>query len=55
MIRMKQMRDKYQRFDVDFGNPDFAALAEAYGAHGHRICFIPIVRFLPSRVMVVSS
>ena len=37
MIRMKQMRDKYQRFDVDFGNPDFAALAEAYGAHGHHI------------------
>ena len=22
---------------MDFGNPDFAALAEAYGAHGHRI------------------
>lgn len=37
MIRMKQQRDGYHQFNVDFGNPDFAALAEAFGAHGHRI------------------
>ena len=36
MIRMKQMREGYQPFNVDFGNPDFVALAVAYGAHGHR-------------------
>ncbi len=37
MIRLKQMRDGHQPFNVDFGNPDFAALAGAYGAHGHRV------------------
>ncbi len=37
MIRMKQKREAYHQFNVDFGNPDFAALAKAYGAHGHQI------------------
>jgi len=37
MIRMKQASDGYATFDVDFGNPDLAALADAYGAHGHRV------------------
>jgi len=36
MIRMKQMKDGFGQFNVDFGNPDFVALAEAYGARGHR-------------------
>lgn len=37
MIRMKQAREGYQPFNVDFGNPDFERLAEAFGAHGHRV------------------
>ncbi len=37
MIRMKQVAGGQPPFQVDFGNPDFCALAEAYGAHGHRL------------------
>lgn len=36
MIRMKQNEEGIQPFNVDFGNPDFVVLAEAYGADGHR-------------------
>lgn len=37
MISWKQEVDGYDDFGLDFGNPDFAALAESYGAHGHRV------------------
>ena len=37
MIRMKQRRDGYHQSNVDCGNPNFATLAEAFGARGHLI------------------
>ncbi len=37
MIAMKQMADGYHRYGVDFGNPDFVAFAQSYGAVGHRL------------------
>ena len=37
MIRWKQQEDGYDNFGMDFQNPDFAVLAQSYGAHGHRI------------------
>ncbi|RUP06633.1 MAG: acetolactate synthase large subunit [Mycobacterium sp.] len=37
MIAMKQVADGYQRYGVDFDNPDFVALARSYGATGHRL------------------
>jgi acetolactate synthase-1/2/3 large subunit len=37
MIRWKQAVDRFADFAMTFGNPDFAAYAESYGAHGHRI------------------
>jgi len=37
MISWKQEVDGYDDFGLDFGNPGFAALAESYGAHGHRV------------------
>ena len=37
MIAMKQIADGYQRYGVDFDNPDFVALARSYGATGHRL------------------
>lgn len=37
MISWKQQMDGYDDFGLDFGNPDFAALAESFGAHGHRV------------------
>ncbi|VBA52148.1 acetolactate synthase large subunit [Mycobacterium pseudokansasii] len=37
MIAQKQMLDGYQRYGVDFGNPDFVAYAHGYGATGHRL------------------
>jgi acetolactate synthase I/II/III large subunit len=37
MISWKQQIDGYEPFGMDFGNPDFAALAESYGAHGHKL------------------
>lgn len=36
MERLKQASMGYGAFGVDFGNPDFAAYAESYGATGHR-------------------
>ncbi|WP_237056356.1 acetolactate synthase large subunit [Microbulbifer sediminum] len=37
MIKWKQKQMDFHDFGLDFGNPDFVAYAEAYGAHGHRI------------------
>jgi acetolactate synthase-1/2/3 large subunit len=37
MIAMKQAADGYQRYGVDFDNPDFVGLARSYGATGHRL------------------
>jgi len=37
MIRMKQMADGYGEIGVNFNNPDFAAYANSFGAHGHRL------------------
>jgi acetolactate synthase I/II/III large subunit len=37
MIRWKQAVDRFPDFGMTFGNPDFVAYAESYGASGHRI------------------
>ncbi|MGC1301811.1 MAG: acetolactate synthase large subunit [Caulobacteraceae bacterium] len=37
MIRWKQAVDRFPDFGMTFGNPDFVAYAESYGARGHRI------------------
>jgi acetolactate synthase-1/2/3 large subunit len=37
MIRWKQAIEDFPDWGLEFGNPDFVAYAEAYGAHGHRI------------------
>jgi acetolactate synthase-1/2/3 large subunit len=37
MIRWKQAADGYADFGMAFGNPDFVAYAEAYGARGRRV------------------
>jgi acetolactate synthase-1/2/3 large subunit len=37
MIRWKQAVDGFSDFGMTFGNPDFVAYAESYGARGHRI------------------
>lgn len=37
MIKWKQAHMAFQDFGLDFGNPDFVAYAQAYGAHGHRL------------------
>ena len=37
MIKWKQTGDGFADFGLDFGNPDFVAYAESYGAHGVRI------------------
>lgn len=37
MIRWKQDVDQFPDFGLTFGNPDFVAYAEAYGAKGHRV------------------
>ncbi|WP_237061493.1 acetolactate synthase large subunit [Microbulbifer zhoushanensis] len=37
MIKWKQKQMDFHDFGLDFGNPDFVAYAEAYGARGHRI------------------
>jgi acetolactate synthase-1/2/3 large subunit len=37
MIRWKQAVDKFADFGMTFGNPDFVAYANSYGAHGHRV------------------
>lgn len=37
MIELKQTGSGYGNYGVDFGNPDFAAYARSFGAHGHRL------------------
>jgi len=37
MIKWKQMGGGFPEFGLDFGNPDFVAYAESYGARGTRI------------------
>ena len=37
MIRWKQATDGFADFGMTFGNPDFPAYAEAYGARGSRV------------------
>ncbi|ART70777.1 acetolactate synthase large subunit [Mycobacterium dioxanotrophicus] len=37
MIRWKQAVDKFPDFGMTFGNPDFIAYAESYGASGSRV------------------
>ena len=37
MIRWKQAADGFPDFGMTFGNPDFVAYAEAYGARGSRV------------------
>ena len=37
MIRWKQAVDQFADFGLQFGNPDFVAYAEAYGATGTRV------------------
>ncbi len=36
MIRWKQANMGFADFGLTYGNPDFVAYAESYGAHGHR-------------------
>ena len=37
MIKWKQAHMAFRDFGLDFGNPDFVAYAQSYGAHGHRL------------------
>lgn len=37
MIGWKQAHEGHPRYGVDLGNPDFVALAESFGARGHRV------------------
>ena len=47
MIRWKQAMDDFEDWGLTFGNPDFVAYAEAYGAKGHRPAtadeFLPVL------------
>jgi acetolactate synthase-1/2/3 large subunit len=46
MIRWKQQADRFADFGLKFGNPDFVAYAEAYGAKGSRVK--SVADFLPT-------
>ena len=37
MIKWKQQNMGLKDFGLDYGNPDFVAYAECYGAQGHRV------------------
>lgn len=37
MIRWKQGEAGFDDWGLEFGNPDFVAYAESYGARGHRV------------------
>jgi acetolactate synthase-1/2/3 large subunit len=37
MIKWKQAHMGFGNFGLDYGNPDFVAYANSYGAHGHRL------------------
>ena len=39
MIKWKQAHMGLSDFGLDYGNPDFVAYADSYGAHGHRVSF----------------
>jgi acetolactate synthase-1/2/3 large subunit len=47
MIRWKQYGMGFDDFGLEFGNPDFVAYAESYGAYGHRVAdcasFVPLI------------
>lgn len=36
MIKWKQEADGFENFGLDYGNPDFVAYADSFGAFGHR-------------------
>lgn len=48
MIKWKQANMGFENFGLDYGNPDFVAYANSYGAQGHRLeaaeDFAPLVR-----------
>ena len=44
MIRWKQAVDGFPDYGMTFGNPDFVAYAESYGARGHRVATIDALR-----------
>ncbi len=58
MIRWKQEHMELPDFGLSFGNPDFVKLAEAYGAHGHRVTkageLVPILARCEKGVHVVD-
>ncbi len=37
MIKWKQAKMGFEHFGLDYGNPDFVAYADSYGAKGHRV------------------
>ena len=37
MIKWKQANMGFENYGLDYGNPDFVAYAESYGAKGHRV------------------
>lgn len=49
MIKWKQKQMEFGDFGLDFGNPDFVAYAESYGAYGHRIAATAELRPLIER------
>ncbi len=53
MIKWKQKEGKQANFGLDFTNPDFVALAQAHGAHGHRVG--ATAEFLPLLQKCLSS
>ena len=48
MIRWKQAADDFPDWGLTYGNPDFVAYAQSYGAKGHRVSnadsFLPILK-----------
>jgi acetolactate synthase-1/2/3 large subunit len=53
MIRWKQQSMGFEDFGLQFGNPDFVKLAEAYGATGHRVG--SAAEFLPTLEQAVGA
>ncbi|WP_128566531.1 acetolactate synthase large subunit [Methylobacterium crusticola] len=44
MIRWKQAVDRFPDYGMTFGNPDFVAYANSYGATGHRVAAVAELR-----------
>ena len=48
MIKWKQAKMGFDHFGLDYGNPDFVAYANSYGAKGHRVdrteALLPLVK-----------